>query len=132
MAKKIFTYKGKTLVELQKMSIKELLELFPARQRRSLKRGFTDYQKKLLARIKKFKDGKSKKTIKTHCRGMIILPDMVGMIILVHDGKGFSPVTIQEDMIGHYLGEFVMTRKRVTHNAPGVGATRSSASISVR
>lgn len=132
MVKKVFTYKGKTVAELQKMSLKEVAELLPARQRRSLKRGFTDYQKKLLEKIKKSKEGKYKKAIKTHCRSIIILPDMIGIMILVHDGKGFSPVNIQEDMIGHYLGEFVLTRKRVSHSAPGIGATRSSASISVR
>ena len=132
MAKKAFTYRGKTLAELQKMSLTELISLLPARQRRSLKRGFTDYQKKLLDKIKRVKEGKIKKTIKTHCRSMIILPDMVGMLLLVHNGKQFTPVTITEEMIGHYLGEFAMTRKRVEHSAPGIGATRSSASISVR
>jgi small subunit ribosomal protein S19 len=132
MAKKLFTYRGKTLAELQKMSMTELVEVLPSRQRRSLKRGFTDAQKKLVDKIKKFKDGKSKKTVKTHCRGMIILPDMVGLLILVHNGKQFTPVTIQEEMIGHYLGEYVLTRKKIEHSAPGIGATRSSASISVR
>ena len=132
MAKKAFNYKGKSVAELKKLSLKELMELLPARQRRSLNRGFTDYQKRLLDKIKKSQEGKYKKTIKTHCRDMIILPDMVGMTILVHNGKEFTPVNIQEGMIGHYLGEFALTRKKVEHSAPGVGATRSSASISVR
>lgn len=132
MVKKVFTYKGKTLAELKKLSQKELIELLPARQRRSLKRGFTDYQKELLDKIKKAQEGKYKKAIKTHCRNMIIMPDMVEMIILVYDGKTFVQVNIQEEMIGHSLGEFALTRKKVSHSAPGVGATRSSASISVR
>jgi len=130
--KKEFVYKGKTLDEINKLSLKMLASLLPARQRRSLLREFTEPQKRLLSKIKKQKEGKYKKTIKTHCRDMIILPDMVNMTILVYDGKTFSQVRIEEDMIGHYLGEFVSTRKKVGHSAPGVGATRSSASVSVK
>ncbi len=130
--KKEFTYKGKTLEEIKAFSIKELAGIMPARQRRSLLRGFTDAQKILLAEVKKHNEGKSKKTIKTHCRDMMVLPNMVGMDILVYSGKVFDQVNIQENMIGHLLGEFVLTRKRGTHSAPGVGATRSSASVSVK
>jgi small subunit ribosomal protein S19 len=132
MARKTVTYRGKTLEELKKMSIKEFGDMLPARQRRTLQRGFTDYQKRLIERIKKVKEGKSKKAIKTHCRSMMILPDMVGMNLLVHDGKGFVALAILEEMLGHYLGEFVLTRKKVSHSSPGIGATRSSASISVK
>jgi small subunit ribosomal protein S19 len=63
---------------------------------------------------------------------MVVLPMMLGQTIKVHDGKTFIPVTIQQEMLGHILGEFALTRKRVAHSAPGVGATRSSASISVK
>jgi len=127
MPKKEFTYKGKTLEELKKMSIDELAEILPARQRRSLKRGFTEYQKKLLKKIRK-----GEKNIKTHCRDMIILPEMVGLTIKVHNGKEFVDVKIVPEMIGHYLGEFALTRKKVEHSAPGIGATRSSAALSVK
>ncbi len=51
---------------------------------------------------------------------------MVGVTINVFSGKEFTPVTITAEMIGHYVGEFVITNKRVTHGAPGVGASRSS------
>ena len=57
---------------------------------------------------------------------------MVGHLIKIHNGKEFIPVGITEEMLGHFLGEFSLTRKKITHNAPGVGATRSSAAISVR
>ena len=57
---------------------------------------------------------------------------MIGITLKVHKGKSFEPVRIEEEMIGHYLGEFVLTRKSIKHNSPGVGATRSSASVSVR
>ena len=127
MAKKEFTYKGKTLDELKKLSLKEFIELVPTRIRRTLKRGFTDQQKILIENIKK-----GKKTIITDCRTMIILPFMVGLTINVYNGKEFVPVAIQTEMVAHRLGEFTLTRKGVKHSAPGIGATRSSAAISVR
>ena len=132
MVKKEFTYRGKTLEELQKLSIEDFAKLVPARLRRSLLRGFNDAEKKLLAKIKKYKAGKTKKPVKTHCREMVILPDMVGLTIHIHRGKEFMPITIEPDMLGHVLGEFTMNRHKVTHSAPGIGATRSSASASVK
>ena len=132
MAKKEFTYRGKTLEDLQKLSIEELAKLLTSRQRRTLKRGFTDAEKALLEKIKKFKEGKKKKPVKTHCRDMIVLPMMVGMTIHIHSGKLFNPVLIEPEMIGHALGEFTMNRKKVSHSAPGIGATRSSAGASVK
>ena len=63
---------------------------------------------------------------------MIILPEMVGVTIKIHMGKSFVAIRIEPEMIGHVLGEFALTRKIVSHSAPGIGATRSSASMSVR
>ncbi len=130
MPRKIFTYRGYALEELQKMSLEELAELLSARQRRSLKRGLTEQQRKLLEKIRKYK-GKNK-IIRTHVRDMIILPEMVGSVIAVYNGKEFVKVRITPEMIGHYLGEFALTRKKVEHSAPGVGATRSSKFVSVK
>jgi len=127
MVKKEFTYRGKTIKELKEMELKEFTSLLPARQRRSLKKGISEDHKNMLKKIKA-----GKKDIRTHCRDMIILPEMVGAIVRVHSGNKFLPVHIKEEMVGHYLGEFILTRKMVQHSAPGVGATRSSASISVR
>ncbi|MFH0798087.1 MAG: 30S ribosomal protein S19 [Candidatus Woesearchaeota archaeon] len=132
MAKKEFTYRGKTLDDIQKLSLADLAEIMPARQRRTLKRGFTEAQKKLLNQIKKFKEGIKKKPVKTHCRDMIVLPDFVGMTIHVYRGKSFEPIIIQPEMIGHYLGEFALTRSKVQHSAPGIGATKSSSAVSVK
>lgn len=70
--------------------------------------------------------GKDAKPIKTHCRDMVILPEMAGLTLLVHSGKEFSTVEIKPEMIGHYLGEFVITNKKVVHGTPGIGASRSS------
>ena len=132
MAKKELTYRGKTEEELRNMSLKEFAELLPARQRRSVTRGFTELQKKLLIKIKKAKEGKYKKPIKTHCRNIVLIPEMLGLIIHVHRGKDFVPVEITVEKLGHYLGEFRMTRTKITHSAPGVGATKSSSAASVK
>jgi small subunit ribosomal protein S19 len=118
---KIFTYKGKTLEELQKMSLEEFAKLLPARQRRTLLRGLTEKQKKFLEKLRK-----SEKPVRTHLRDMVIIPEMVGKKVLVHNGKEWILVDIKPEMLGHYLGEFALTRKRVVHSAPGVGATRST------
>ena len=121
--KKEFSFHGYSLEELQKLSIDELLPLFPTRIRRTLKRGLTPAQNKLLQDIR---NSKENNVIKTHCRDMIILPEFIGHSIQIHDGKEFQRVNIQPQMIGHYLGEFALTRKKVKHTGPGVGATRSS------
>ena len=117
-----FMYKGKTLEELRQMSLEEFAELIPARSRRALKRGLTEIQKKLLLKIRK----NPQKFHRTHCRDMVIIPEMVGVKIGVYNGKEFVPVEIKPEMLGHRLGEFALTRKRVKHSAPGFGATRSS------
>ena len=122
-SKKEFLYRGIKIEDLKKMSIEELLPYLPSRARRSLKRGLTPMQYRLLQKIRKNEDGK---VIRTHCRDMIILPEFIGHTIAVHNGKEFVPVKIQPEMVGHYLGEFALTRKEVKHTGPGVGATRSS------
>ena len=119
---KKFTYKGYGLEELLKMPLDKLIEIAPARVRRSLKRGFTPEQRKLLEKLRKY----PKKVIRTHVRDMIILPEMVGRKIAIHNGKEFVTVRITPPMIFHYLGEFAPTNKPVQHSSPGKGATRSS------
>jgi small subunit ribosomal protein S19 len=124
-----FTYRGYTLEQLQSMSMDEFIMLLPSRQRRSLHRGLSPEQRILLENIRKAKEAMRKGgnlTIKTHCRDMIILPEMAGLTIHVHNGKEFIPVEIKPEMIGHYLGEFAITNKPVKHGTPGIGASRSS------
>ena len=132
MARKEFAYRGKTIEQLKAMDIKEFSELLPSRQRRSLLRGFSEDQKRLLLKIKKAKEGKFKKNIRTHCRDLIVIPEMVGILVYVHNGKTFVPVDLQPETIGFYLGELTMTRGRVAHSAPGIGATKSSSAASVK
>jgi small subunit ribosomal protein S19 len=126
-----FTFRGYTLDELKKMSLKELAKLMKARVRRKLLRGLTAEEKKLLENIMKEPD----KFHRTHLREMIILPQMVGAKIGVYiGGKGegtkeserWATVIIRPEMIGRRLGEFAMTCKRVKHSAPGIGATKGS------
>ncbi len=129
---KIFRFRGKTTDELKKIPLNEFIELLPSRQRRSIKRGFTEQQKLLLKKIKKFNQGIYKKQIKTHVRDMTILPEMIGLDISIHNGKEFIKIHITPEMLGHFLGEFSQTRKGVAHSAPGLGATKSSAAIAVK
>ncbi|MEM3783416.1 MAG: 30S ribosomal protein S19 [Candidatus Bathyarchaeia archaeon] len=124
-----FTYRGYTLEQLQSMSMDEFITLLPSRQRRSLHRGLPPEQRALLENVRKAKEAMRKGssvTIKTHARDMVILPEMVGLTIHVHNGKEFVPVEIKPEMIGHYLGEFAITNKPVKHGTPGIGASRSS------
>ena len=123
MAKK-FTFRGKEFEELEKMTIEQFSELLNSRQRRSLKRGLTEAEKKLLNTIRKSK-GKDK-LIRTHVRDMVILPEMVGAKLGIYNGLEYQTVEIDKSKLGHCLGEFALTRGRVKHSAPGLGATRSS------
>jgi small subunit ribosomal protein S19 len=123
---KKFTYRGYTLEELQKLPLDDFAKLLPSRQRRSLLRGFTTKQKKLIEKIRKARMSGKDAPIRTHCRDMVIIPEMVGLKFAVHNGKEFLVVEVKPEMIGHRLGEFALTRKRVIHGTPGIGATRSS------
>lgn len=126
MARKEFAYRGKSIAELTLMSLKEFAELLPARQRRTLLKGLSEQDKKLL------EDMRASLNAKTHRREMIIIPEMVGKNVKVYSGKEFVQVALIPEMLGHYLGEFVLTRKKVVHSTPGIGATKSSAALSVK
>ena len=126
---KEFSYRGHSLNSLTGMSMDEFINMLPSRQRRSLQRGLTPEQRILLEKLREAKEiqkqGKDV-TIKTHVRDLIILPEMVGAKIGVHNGKDFVALDIKPEMIGHYLGEFAITNKPVRHGTPGIGASRSS------
>ena len=123
---KEFRYRGKTIEELNSMSTEALLELLPSRARRSLNRGVSEDKRKLLEDARAMKEGKREGQIKTHARDMIVLPAMVGLTIEVHNGREFVPLEVKPEMIGRYLGEYVITNKKVVHGTPGIGASRSS------
>ncbi len=119
--RKEFLYRGYSLKELQKMSFEEFANILHARGRRTLKRGWDEERMKTVRKIIN-----SDRVVKTHRRDLIIIPQFVGKRVAVHNGKEFITVEIKPEMIGHYLGEFALTRKEVRHSGPGVGATRSS------
>lgn len=119
---KEFKFKGLSLEELQAMPMDKLLEVLPARARRSLKRENNHDQGVLYKKL----ESPDIHELKTHVRNVIILPSFVGKVVEVYNGNSYVKFEIRPDMIGHYLGEFAPTRKDVKHSGPGVGATRSS------
>jgi len=120
-------YKGKTIDELQKMSLRDFASITTSRARRTLLR---DGNSQFYQRFETNK--KLDKNIRTHRRDIIVTPKMVGKKIQIYNGKEFLPVDIQVEMLGHYLGEFALTRKKVKHGKAGIGATKSSTAISER
>jgi small subunit ribosomal protein S19 len=83
---------------------------------RSLKKGpFIDLH--LLKKVETAAEGGNKKPIKTWSRRSIIIPDMVGLTIAVHNGRQHVPVFVTEHMVGHKLGEFAATRTYRGHAA---------------
>jgi len=121
--KREFTLRGKTLPELQAMNLEEFSKLVTARARRSIRRGFTVETNLFLERMRATDHGK---TVRTHCRDALVLPEHVGRHVAVHNGKEFKEIEVRPEMIGHFFGEFSLTRRFEKHSGPGVGATRSS------
>lgn len=84
---------------------------------RSTKKGpFVDYH--LLEKVEKISNSDAKKIIKTWSRRSTIIPEMVGFTIAVHNGRKHIPIYINENMVGHKLGEFAHTRTFKGHSAP--------------
>ncbi|KAK3756238.1 hypothetical protein RRG08_035300 [Elysia crispata] len=131
-----FTYRGVDLDQLLDMSTDQLGDLFSCRQRRRLERGFKRKHNTLMKRLRKAKKAagplEKPEVVKTHLRDMIIVPEMIGSIVGVYNGKTFNQVEIKPEMVGHYLGEFSITYKPVKHGRPGIGATHSSRFIPLK
>lgn len=124
IAKKQFTYKGKTIDELKALDVREFAKLLPSRQRRTVLRNFQNIEN-FISRAKG-RISKGRKSIKTHKRDLVVVPQMIGMKIQIHNGRQFMPVEITGEMLGHKFGEFAPTRSRVAHTKAGVGATKGS------
>jgi len=136
--KREFTYRGHTLVELQAMPLwadegdeetLAIIDLLSARARRSLSRTLSRENEHLLDRIR---NSGENDVVRTHRRDMVILPEMVGKKVSVHNGRQFVQVDIQPEMIGGFLGDYALTRNRGIHSGPGVGATRSSKHVALK
>lgn len=123
--KKEFTFRGKTIEELQKLEVREFVNFLGSRERRTVLRQFSDIENFVnRAKQKIAKD----KQIKTHKRDIVIVPQLIGMKIAVHNGRSFIPVDITGEMLGHRLGEFAPTRNKVKHGSAGIGATKGTKS----
>ncbi|MCX8190376.1 MAG: ribosomal protein S19 family protein [Candidatus Diapherotrites archaeon] len=117
---------------MKNMTYQEFAALCNSRARRSLLRHGIDkgLEKRILEARKLIeKNVKDVKPIRTHRRDTIIVPQMLGLKFGVYNGKEFTVVEIVPEMLGHYLGEFALTRKRLKHGKAGIGATRSSTAI---
>ncbi len=123
LKKKEFRFRGKTLEELKKLNAREFSVHLTSRQRRNVLRQFNDLENFI---SKSKKKAKNNKPIKTHKRDLVIVPNMVGMKIQVYDGRSFIPIEITGEKLGHLLGEFAPSRRRISHGSAGVGATKGS------
>jgi small subunit ribosomal protein S19 len=121
-----FTYRGKTVEELQEMNLEQFSELLNSDARRKIRRGLNDGEKKLL------NDLEESGSAQTHERDMIVVPSMIDTTVEVYNGQRFVEVDIEPEMLGHKLGELAKTRKKVEHSAPGLGATRSSQHVPLK
>merc|ERR1711974_233214 len=132
-----FTYRGIDLEKLLDLTSEQLVELVNSRARRKLvTRELKKKHKELLVKLRKARaaapEGEKPKIVKTHLRDMIIIPEMIGSVVGIHNGKEFNNVEIRPQMVGHYLGEFSVTYKFVKHGKPGIGATHSSRFIPLK
>lgn len=121
--KKEFTYRGKTIDELKQLNMKEFTKCLKSKERRYVLRNSQEIER--FVKMCKEKLNRNKK-IRTHKRNLVILPELIGMNIQVHNGKDFTPVEIIGEMLGHKLGEFALTRSKVVHAKAGVGATKGT------
>ena len=131
-----FTYRGLELEQLLELKNEQISEMVHARARRKFSRGLKRkpmaLMKKLRAAKKEMKVGEKPQAVKTHLRDMIVMPEMVGSVVAVYNGKQFNAVEIKGEMIGHYLAEFSLSYKPVRHGRPGIGATHSSRFIPLK
>jgi len=121
--KKQIIYRGKLVEELKELEVREFAKYLPSRERRTVLRNFQSIEKFIKRAKEKLAKGKK---IRTHLRDILIVPQMVGMNIQVHNGRNFNNILIEPEMIGHRLGEMSPTRSKVAHSKAGVGATKGS------
>ncbi len=119
MDDKIFKFRGKTMDEIKAMPFEEFTEMLTSRLKRKIKRGFTEQEQIFLTKLRN-----KEKNIKTHCRDLFVLPEMVGEKFSIYNGKQFVLVVIVDEMLGLRFGELVPTRKiGVVHSGGGAKKT---------
>ena len=116
---KIFRFRGMTMDELKMLPTEEFIKLLDSSKKRKFSRGLTEPENKLLKKLRS-----KEKNIKTHCREMIVLPEMIGEKISIHNGKEFVQIHLVDEMIGLKFGELAPTRKIGVQHSGG-GAKKS-------
>lgn len=123
---KSFSYRGVDLKDLLELSTEDFSKLARSRIRRRFQRGLNS---KTFGLIKKLRAAKAATqpnekpaVVKTHLRNMVIVPEMIGSVVGVYNGKVFNQVEIRPEMVGHYLGEFSITYTPVRHGRAGIGS----------
>ncbi|KAI1361729.1 ribosomal protein S15, eukaryotic/archaeal [Xylaria arbuscula] len=131
-----FSYRGVELDDLLSLGSDDLRTLFHARARRKLQRGL---RRKPMGLVRKLRAAKQNAApnekpaeCRTHLRNMIVVPELIGSVVAVYNGKVFNSVEIRPEMVGHYLGEFSISYTPVKHGRPGIGATHSSRFIPLK
>ena len=125
-----FTYRGVELEKLLDMPTADVVKMFNARQRRKFARGIKRGPMTLIKKLTKAKKecayGEKPVPVRTHLRDTVILPEMIGSIVGVYNGKQFINVEIKPDLVGFYLGEFAITYSPVKHGRAGalMGASK--------
>lgn len=125
LKKKETLYRGKTLEELKALDVREFAKHVRSRERRTILRQFREIEDFVSRARKKVE---KKKPIRTHHRHLVIVPQMVGMKIQIYNGRDFVSAEITQEMLGHRLGEFALTRQRVKHGSAGIGSTKGTRS----
>ena len=128
MAEKV-AFRGKVPSELEKLTNEEYAKLIKSRQRRWLKRNSIQLRQ-LSEKISRYKQKGINKPIKVKSRSALIMPSWIGMQFEIYTGKEHQKLETTAAMLGHRLGEFVYSTKRVMHSAPGIKATRGSKFLS--
>ncbi|KAI5172653.1 small subunit ribosomal protein S15e [Nematocida sp. LUAm3] len=126
-----FSYRGIDFEQLVEMPIQEFGKLLNAKGRRRLSRGFSQREIEFLVECEKSKveaeqTNEKPRCIPTHCRQMIIFPQLVGCVIGVYNGKEYISFEVKPEMVGFRLASFSSPQKMVSHGKPGIGATSSS------
>lgn len=120
---KVKEFRGKQIEDLKNLDVREFAALLASRERRTILRSFPLIEKFI---EKSKKDVAKGKMPKTQSREIPVVPVMIGWTIGIHNGKEYTPIKITEEMLGHRLGEFALTRRTIKHGAAGIGSTKGS------
>ncbi|KAF5100052.1 hypothetical protein D0Z03_000887 [Geotrichum reessii] len=133
---KKFSYRGVDLADLLKLDTQEFSKIVHARARRRFTRGLNSKPMGLIKKLRAAKEAAAPNEkpapVKTHLRNMIIVPEMIGSVLGVYNGKAFNQVEIKPEMVGHYLGEFAITYTPTRHGRPGIGGTNTARFIPLK